>query len=250
MARLQHPRVERRSSHSRGRPASLLLLLFAVLGCHLRHGVSSPQGDRVDRDLACRLNLDVEVAFDAQTERVDQDTATQLALQNNAAFQALRTQLMMANGDWIQASLLTNPNLTNIIPVGVKQWEWTLYAPLEAFLLRPQRMVAADLEYRRVAQQLVQNGLQLARDTRVAYVDAWLADQQYSLALEAQELRKEIEAVTDLQFKDGDISDVEATSARVDALNTIANRSLAEQAVMQSRIRLATLMECLVSGNI
>ncbi len=242
MAYFPRQRIPSLTSQQLWQTASLILASLAVIGCHSAHRTSTHTSDGVDSNLACRLNLDVPAESNLDIRRVDQDLATQLALQNNAAFQALRTQLMMASGDLIQASLLTNPNLTNIIPVGVKQWEWTLYAPLEAFILRPQRIVAADLEYHRVAQQLVQNGLQLARDARIAYVDAWLAEQQYLLAQEAQDLRKEIESITELQFKDGDISDVEATAARVDALNTMASRSIAEQTVMQSKIRLATIM--------
>jgi len=110
-----------------------------------------------------------------QQQPLSVDTAIQTALTNNDAFQATLAQMGMADGDYLQSTLLTNPNFVTMIPLGVKQWEWTLFVPIEAFLLRPERMDLANSDRQRIANQLVQNGLTLVRDVTVAYTNLALA---------------------------------------------------------------------------
>ncbi len=164
-----------------------------------------------------------------------------LALGNNKLFQAALAQLGMAQGDWIQAGLLTNPNLTHYLPVGVKQWEWTLYLPVEAFLLRPHREAIAHADYHRVANGLVQNGLTLVRDVRVAHADFALAVEQLRLAEEALQIREEIDALTRKRLEGGDIGELEARQARIDVITAQANLALLRQDVDATRNRLHTL---------
>ena len=121
---------------------------------------------------------------------LSEDEAIATALSNNSAFQATLAQLGMAEGDLIQAGLLTNPSFTTFFPVSVKQWEWTLYVPIESFVLRPQRLKVARNQYENVAHQLVQNGLTLVRDVRVAYADLAVAIAQWKLSLEAVKIRQ------------------------------------------------------------
>lgn len=161
------------------------------------------------------------------TDGVDEDEAIATALSNNAAFQALLTQRGMANGDLVQAGLLTNPSLQNFIPVGVKQWEWTLIAPLEPYLLRPLRVAAAEREYQRVANAVVQNGLDLVRDVRLAHVNLAAAQDRANIADEAVQLRQAIADLTARRLAQGDISELESTTARIDALNAVAADALA-----------------------
>lgn len=240
-------------SRCRRRFWELYLLLMSVVcfsGCAERRCFSFH--DWVASDLATRTNLSVSssvpvgcVAFPATVTLDDgltEDEAIETALANNALFQAARTQLGMAHGDLVQAGLLTNPNLTNIIPVGVKQWEWTLYLPIETFLLRPKREAMAHSEYHRIANQLVQNGLILVRDVRVSYTDLALAHDQAELAAEALRMRREIADITERRFKQGDISELEAMSTRIDALNAQANLGVLQQNVTIAANRLAALM--------
>jgi cobalt-zinc-cadmium efflux system outer membrane protein len=173
---------------------------------------------------------------------LSEDEAIATALTNNAAFQATRAQLGMAHGDVVQAGLLPNPNLTTFFPVGPKQWEWTVYAPIEFLVVQPHRIAVAESEYQRIANQLVQNGLTLVRDVRVAYADWTLASDQAQLAAEGASLRKEISDLTEKRLERGDISELEAITARVDALNAEANEALLQQNIAVVRARLANLM--------
>ncbi|MEZ6049423.1 MAG: hypothetical protein R3C11_28350 [Planctomycetaceae bacterium] len=66
-----------------------------------------------------------------------EDEAVAVALWNNQTFLATLSNLGIARGDLVQAGLLTNPQLNLLFPpIGTKQLEWTLYAPLEALILQ------------------------------------------------------------------------------------------------------------------
>jgi cobalt-zinc-cadmium efflux system outer membrane protein len=173
---------------------------------------------------------------------LSEDEAVQIALSNNSLFQATLAQLGMANGDAVQAKLLLNPQFLVYFPTGSKQGQYTLFAPVESYLLRPTRVKVANREYRRIGQTLVQNGLDLARDVRLAFVDLAVAAQQAELAQEALQIRNQIYEVTKKRFQDGDISELETISAKVDRLNADVVAGAQEQAVTIAEARLATLI--------
>ncbi|QDU98696.1 TolC family protein [Lignipirellula cremea] len=187
----------------------------------------------------CTFVLPPDVSLE---DGVTEDEAVAVALSNNSTFQATLTQLGMAEGDLIQAGLLTNPSFTTFIPVGVKQWEWTLYLPIEAFVLRPQRLSLASNQYESMAQQLVQNGLTLVRDVRVAHADLAVALAQWELSQEAVKTRQNIADLTEKRLARGDISKLEEITAQVDALNSQATTALLEQSVVVAESRLSQLM--------
>jgi cobalt-zinc-cadmium efflux system outer membrane protein len=173
---------------------------------------------------------------------LSEDEAIATALVNNAAFRATLAELGMGQGDVVLAAQLPNPNLTTFLPVGVKQWEWTLYFPIETLIVRPHRLAVAQSDYQRIAHQLVQNGLNVVRDVRVAYADWLLADDQAKLAQDGADLRQQISDLTEKRLQRGDISELEAIAARIDALTAQANADLVAQNVVIARSRLANLM--------
>ena len=87
---------------------------------------------------------------------LSEDEAVQTALTNNSTFQATLALLGMAGGDAVQANLIANPQVLMYFPAGAKEGQYTLYAPIESYLLRPTRVKVANREYRRVGEQLVQ----------------------------------------------------------------------------------------------
>ena len=98
---------------------------------------------------------------------VSEDEAVAVALWNNAAFHATLSELGIARADLIQAGQLSNPTFSVLFPLGPKQMEFALTLPVEALWLRPRRVAVAKLNERKVAEQLVQNGLDLIRHCRV-----------------------------------------------------------------------------------
>jgi len=187
----------------------------------------------------CQTRIPATVFLD---DGLSEDEAVLTALSNNSAFQSTLALLGAAGGDAVQASLLANPQFLTYFPTGAKEGQYTLYAPIESYFLRPARVKVANREYRRVGEQLVQNGLNLSRDVRIAYADWALAKAQTDLAIEAQEIRDAISKLTDDRLKDGEISELETIAAKVDALNATATLGVQRMSINIAEARVATLI--------
>jgi cobalt-zinc-cadmium efflux system outer membrane protein len=227
----------------------LSFLLVAFAGCAVHgpfsaYGTISPEiAERTSHEVPCvpptQTMLPVGVVLE---DGIDEDEAIATAIANNSAFQATIAQLSAVGGDVVQASLLTNPNFSTMLPVGVKQWEWTLFVPMEAFLLQPHRVAAAEDEYRRLADQLVQNGLDLVRDVRVAHADWVGARDRLKVAEDAVEIREGVRLLTERRLERGDISELETMTARIDKLNAEADLALRRQDFAVAQYRITFLM--------
>ena len=127
-------------------------------------------------------------------------------------------------------------------PIGSKQLEWAVFLPIEAIILRKQRIEIAERDFQRVSNELVQNGLNVARDARVAYADFQFAVDRHELAQEAVEVLKGIAELADKRLQAGDIGELEAIAARVDANRNRAEAAGLERAVRVSEIRLKNVL--------
>ncbi len=222
---------------------------LALGGCHGVNVHSDP--GMVSRELSWRTGVTPQRTAPRRQvipsgvildDGLSEDEALKTALTNNSAFQATIAQLGMAGGDAVQAGLIANPQLLVYFPNNLKEGQYTLFAPIESFLLRPARVKVANREYRRVGEQLVQNGLDLARDVRLAHTDLALAHEQNRLAEEAYEIRSNIAELTRRRLEDGEIGELEMIAARVDQLGAQAAQGVQEQSVAIAQARLATLI--------
>ncbi len=221
----------------------LIAVALALAGCaarssHDRAYVSRGVEERTGHGLAPAgaAALPPEVGLgDGLTE----DEAAAIALWNNPAFQADLAALGVARADLAEAGLLRNPVLSLLFPLGPKQLEFTLTWPVEALWQRPQRVNFARLEVERVAEGLVQNGLNLARDARQAHAEALLAERRARLLEESAGLRGEIAGIADARLRSGDISELEANEVRLDAARArdAAARAGHERTVARDRLR-------------
>lgn len=172
------------------------------------------------------------------------EEAIAMALWNNRDFLSTLANLGIARGDLVQAGLLTNPQLNLLFPpMGTKQLEWTLYMPIEAIILRKHRVEIAERDFQRVCHELVQNGLNVARDARVAFADFQFASDRYQLALEGVEVRSGLAQLAQKRLDAGDIGELEAISTRLDT-----NRSRAEAAGLERAVKVAEARLKLVMG--
>jgi len=176
------------------------------------------------------------------SERLSEDAAVAIALWNNAALEASLGDLGLARSDLVEAGLLRNLNLQVLLPIGPKPFEFALQAPIEAIWQRPRRVAAARLNLEQVSSALVQNGLDLARDVRLAYADLGLAEQKAQIARESSGLRARIAELTELRYKAGDISEMEALAVRSEARSFEEQAVLLEREVDTARERLRLLM--------
>jgi len=227
----------------------MLAITLALTGCcnpplcldrhYVRDRIANSIGILPQEIPPCREVIPANVALD---DGLSEFEAVDIALANNSAFQASLAQLGMAGGDAIQASLIANPQLLVYFPTGAKEGQATLYAPIESYLLRPTRMRIANRDYHRIGDTLVQNGLNVARDVRLAYADYALAIERFQLAQDASRIRNDIADLTNNRFKNGDISELETITSRVDALNAGAMIAAEQHNVNIARARLVTWM--------
>src|SRR5262245_18730250 len=149
---------------------------------------------------------------------ISEDEAIALALGNNTAYQEQVSAMGLARADLIEARLIPNPHMTFLAPNGPKQHEANLEMPLDLLLFRARRIRVAEAEAGRVAERVVQDGLDLIRDVRLAYYDFVLANYRLELANEAAKLRDRIAELAEKRWAACDASRLEADAARIDSL--------------------------------
>ena len=211
-------------------------------------------GQPVQTDVAegIRTGTGASVRFGAQTPslptgvRIDdglsRDEAVAVALWNNAAFQVSVSQLGFARADLADAGIIANPVLSLLFPVGPKQLEAALRWPVEALWERPRRVTAAKLSLESAAQSLVQSGLDLALAVRIAYADLALAVDRQTLANDAAATLERVDKLTQSRLAAGDIAELDARAARVDAVRSAQDAERVAHDVTIARARLRLLM--------
>lgn len=170
------------------------------------------------------------------------DEAVAIALWNNAPFQATLAELGIARAALVEAGLLHNPTFSFLFPLGPKQLEFTLLAPLEAIWQRPKRVAVAERELERLSQSLVPNGLDLVRDVRLAFAEVVLAEARAALAQEQVKERTQLLKITNVRLRAGDVSELETSAARLDERLAEEQVARSQQSVSVARVRLRTLL--------
>ncbi|MDR4503514.1 MAG: TolC family protein [Candidatus Scalindua sp.] len=143
--------------------------------------------------------------------------AVAIALWNNARFQADLTDLGFSRADLIEAGMISNPEFTTLLSTGPKQMEAFVFLPLVSLWQRPYQVSAAKLSAERVAENLVQNGLNLVRDVIMTYSDLLFAQKRVTIAEEEKYLAEEIAVIVQAQLRAGDISELEETTFQLEA---------------------------------
>ncbi len=224
--------------------------LLGLTGCY--HLPPAPDRGTVSTHLVSRIGHDLPAApplrevtlppgasFD---DGLTEDEAVSIALWNNAAFQELLADLGVARGDLVTAGLLPNPEFLFYFHVPDKPFRYLFDFPIEALWLRPIRVTAALGDAERASQRLTQAGLDLMRDTRQAYAVVVLARERLRVAEEGVKLRGRVAELAAARLKAGDISEQEAATARIDALQAVQAAALAAAAVPIAEELLRNLM--------
>ena len=187
-----------------------------VSHCHVSADLEERAGHGAgEKNSPCEVAIPDLVHFE---DGLTESEAVALGLWNNPGYQELLADLQIAGADIIQAHQLANPEVSTMFPVSVKQWELALTVPLDVLLLRPHRVEVAQLESNRVGERLVQDGLNVVRDIRVAYADLILAQQRLELALDFAKLRNELLRIAEARLEAGAIAELDVTAMRLDAL--------------------------------
>ena len=226
-------------------PACLALMLGAwVMGCTSPPERVTTVSDQLHQRTGATVTnpppgvLSIPPGVSLQ-DGLAEDEAVTLALWNNAAFQETLADLGLSRADLIHAGMLPNPTLSMLIPIDTKPLELTAKYPLEILWLRPRRVKSAQLEYERTTQRLVQSGLDLIRDVRLAYAEVTLANHKVKLGESTLELNRRIGELSAVRLKSGDSSELEASTASIDALQAQeqVTRSQQDARIATDRLR-------------
>lgn len=216
---------------------SFAALAFLAAGCAT--ATTSTDARRVAETTAARAGITLAASGVAIEDGLTEDEAVALALWNNAAFQLDLADLGLARADLVEAGMLRNPVLSFLFPLGPKQLEATLRWPVEALWQRPRRVAAATAAAEVVATRLVQNGLNLIAEVKIAFHDALSAEGRVPVARQAGRLQHQIAEIASSRLAAGDISEMEARAATTDAARSEQDQRRAEYdaIVAKDRVR-------------
>lgn len=173
---------------------------------------------------------------------LSEDEAVAIALWNNATFQADLSQLGLARANLVEAGLLQNPIFGLLFPWGPKQLEAFINWPMEAIWQRPRRIAAAKVDLERLSESLSQNGLDLVRDVRLAYIHLAIAEERARIAVDQLDERSQIVQIVNAQFRAGEIADLDASAPRIEARMIEEQQRRFQVDADTARVRLRALM--------
>jgi cobalt-zinc-cadmium efflux system outer membrane protein len=165
-----------------------------------------------------------------------------IALWNNAQLEADLAAIEVAGADLTDAKRIRDPLLQMLIPAGPKRFEFLFVQPIELLWQRQKRIRAATLTMDQLVQSLVQNGLNLARDVKLAHADLLLAEQRSGIAAAAAELRRRILDLGRRRLEAGDITGADLALLEIDARTAAVQAAVFQSSKKAAEERLRMLM--------
>lgn len=178
----------------------------------------------------------------ALSDGLDEDEAAAMALRLNPTFQAELARIDAARADLAEAGRLPNPQLTLVGGLGPISSFATLLAPLDALWQMPRRTEMAARALEAVAESLVQTGLSLARDARVAHADRGLAEDRARVRAELAGTWAELARLGDVRAKLGETNAGEAAALRAEAAIAADTRDASDNERILARAQLRNVL--------
>lgn len=160
------------------------------------------------------------------------DDAVAVAFWNSARFQVELARLGFSRADLAEAGALPNPVLSFLLPIGPRQLEASATYPIAALIQRPSRVAVAKDDVQHTAHALVEVGLDLARDVRLAHADAIVASRRLALRHDLEQTVGVISKLTEARLRAGDASSRRAR--REPKLSSLSTRRHARRATSTS----------------
>lgn len=173
---------------------------------------------------------------------LSEDEASAVALWNSPTFAADMARLTSARADFAEAARPDNPRVTLQAPFGMITAAASLLAPVMSFFQIPKRTQAAGRALEAVAESLVQSGLDLVRDARVAHADCVLAAARVEIQRSLRETANELARISDTRAAAGEISPSDALIVRADASLATDRLAVATRDELIALARLHTLL--------
>lgn len=230
------------------------VLCFAATSCstgaerfqrdHVSDGLTSLSGHGLGPD-----DGSLPPGFDA-ADGVGEEEAVAVALWNNPTFQVALADLGLRRAELVQAGELPNPWLWFLFPVDPKPVAYNVRIPFESLWQRSSRVAAARADCERTAQQLMQGGLDLERDVRLAFAELRLLRIRRTLLAQRAEAQRAIGAFTSQRFAAGDASELELSIAGAAVARSDADAIRAEQAALLAENRVHALLGDAVAPDV
>ena len=198
------------------RRVPLLLLLLGAAAC------AQPTRDQawVADQITERTGVGGEAPLRAGAlgdRPLTEDAAAAFALASSPTFAADLPRLGVARADLAEATRLTNPKVSLLAPIGTIVAAASLVGPIMELFQLPRRTAAASRMLESVAASLVQSGLDLVRDVRVAHAEAILAVRRVQVAEATAEQAGDLAAIAEARAEGGDIGPADALLVRSEA---------------------------------
>ena len=219
----------------------LALSILLISGCAAPDEGASDNFSHISAGLKERTNYTLRQDYKSRQfeipdwvtldDGLSQDEAVALALWNNAQFQADLAALGFARADLLEANMLSNPIFSILFPISPKLLETELDIPIDVLWQRPHRIAAAELDAKRLSENLIKNGLGLIRDVQITYTELLLAQERIILASTKAQLQIQINQLNQSRLRTGDISQLAVSASYVDMLRaTDAIKRISEEA--------------------
>jgi outer membrane protein, heavy metal efflux system len=193
-----------------------------------REGLGSAQGAR---DVATLAKL-----------ALSEDDAVALALAQSPRYRADLTRLDSARADLDEARRPSNPQLTLLGAIGPVSAMATLLAPLESLWQLPLRSKVAARALESIAHSLLQSGLDLARDARLAHIARGLAEQRVSARAELAVLVTQLSELAGERVRVGEAASFEAAALHAEAALALDALQASESERTITRAELRTVL--------
>jgi cobalt-zinc-cadmium efflux system outer membrane protein len=169
---------------------------------------------------------------------IDETEVSRIALARSPRFHAELARIDAARADLDEAARIANPQITLGGPLGPITAVAMILAPLESLWQLPARTEAATRALEATAESVVQTGLDVARDARLAHIELVLAGDRVALRREVLALVAELARIADARANVGEATSVEAALARAElgaATDALAAAGTA-QAITRARL--------------
>jgi len=219
-----------------------------VLGCATTHST-----DGVARGIEDRVRVPVDFARTPSDpgaipsgvqidDGVSADEAVAIALWNSPTLRVDLARLTAADADLSQARRPSNPTLRFLFPSGPQQLSVLLTWPLETLVTMPRRIRVARTTRQSTIWSIVQSGLDLSRDVRLAHVDWSLACDRAVVRDAIASQWREIAGMTAARAAAGDVALRDARGAEADARVADDEAARARDDITVARARMTVLL--------
>ncbi|MDB5247876.1 MAG: hypothetical protein JWQ40_2270 [Segetibacter sp.] len=227
----------------------IVLLITIVSACTPTSQISRDTvSDQIKKQYGFDLSSDAKPGTNTMPPSVDtadgiaEDEAVSIALYNNGQYQADLAQISIVQADLIDAGVVSNPLIRYLLPSGGLNVSGYINFGFDFLWQRPKRIAVAQTEIERTAQNMAARGYTVIRDVQTSFADLQLAKDRAAIFKDNALIRGEIARLNNVRFRVGEISELEASTARADSAAAVDDYIKASLDTIIRTNRLNTLL--------